>query len=320
MTFFFFIRLSGIIIKLINMNQPAYLIRPVVTFAVFLFLLSLSACKKDKAKEISGTEISDVRTEGNLKTVMLAFTPGTETITAITLKNTSGGTGTSVHVKLSPDDAAVTAAKLMPLPANAYTLATLEYDVPVNGTMAVPLVIDRSNLTVDTTYGIGFVISEVSEGAIAADAKNIVVKISLRNRWDGLYKVTGTLVDASEPTISFPEHDIYLVTTSTTQVKMIPVLLGIEGILIKFGSNLSFYGSFGPVLTFDAANNKVTSLVNFYGQPAADTRSGELDPSGSNVWNAATKKMDLKYWMNQPSVIAGHRAAFNNTFTYVRER
>jgi hypothetical protein len=306
-------------LKIIIMPRSIHLI-------TLLFILTLTlpqfACKKDRggSNSTSLVEISDVRTAGATKTIALPFTAGTETVTAITLKNTSNSTGNAVHVKLATDNAAVTAAVLMPLPANAYTAPALEYDIAANGTITVPLIINRSNLTVDTTYGIAFTISQVSAGEIAQDAKKIVVKITLRNILDGRYAVTGTLTDFTDPAYSSPDHEILLITTSPTQVKMIPKLLGIEGTLIKNGANLTYYGSFGPVFTFNEATTKITSVVNFYGQPAANTRSAELDPSGSNSWNATTKTITVKYWMNQPSVVAGHRALYTNTYTYIGAR
>ncbi|MEI9943646.1 MAG: DUF1735 domain-containing protein [Chitinophagaceae bacterium] len=295
-----------------------------ILFITALLLLMVS-CKKSKQKNVSAgivSEISDVRTDGNTKTVALSPTAGSETITAITLKNQTTGTGSSVHVKLSLDNAAVTAASLMPLPMNGYTLSTLEYDIPANGSVAVPIVINRTNLlTVDTTYGISFEISTTSSGTIANDAKKIMVKIGLRNRWDGRYKATGTMTDFSEPTIySFPEQEIYVITTSPTQVKVIPKQLGIVGYIVTNIANPTFYGSFGPVVNFDATTNKITSVINFYGQPAANTRSAELDPSGTNQWDPTTKNIAIKFWMNQPSVITPHKAIFNSTWTYLGPR
>jgi len=281
----------------------------------------MPSCKKDKtSKGTAGTEIADVRTEGNVKTIALDFTPGSQTVTAITLKNVSDGSTGTVHVKLATDNAAVTAEKLKPLPANSYTPPALEYDVPANGTVTVPLVINRSNLTVDTTFGIGFTIAEVNAGTIAADAKKIVVKITLRNRWDGRYKVTGSMTDATQPTYAHVEHEMYLITTSPTQVKMIPKELGIEGTLITIGGSKSYYSNFGPVFNFDPATNKISSVINHYGQPASNGRSAETDPSGTNTWNPANKNIVLKYWMNEPAIITPHRSSYNNTYTYLGER
>ena len=285
-------------------------------------MLFLASCKKNKDKGTNTIEISEAKA-GSVKRLSIGFVPGNETITILTLKNQSTGSAGSVNVKLLMDDAAVTTAGFKILPANSYTLATLEYVVPASGTVNVPMIINRSNLTIDTTYGIGFKIAEVSAGTIATDAKSIVVNVDLRNRWDGRYKVTGTFTDYAAPTLTFLEHETDLVTTNPTQVTSIPKDLGIPGYLILSGGSLSYYGSFGPVLNFDSTTNKITSVINSYGQPASNTRSAQLDPSGSNQWDPNTKTMTVKFWMNQPNTITTppyHRVLFINTLVYLRPR
>lgn len=262
------------------------------------------------------TGIVEVRTTGNINTASLDFGAGNQQATLFTLESTNSA---AVTVKLSTDNAPVTAAKLMPLPASSYTALPLQQTVPANGTMPVQLTINKTGLTADTTYGLYFKIQEVSAGTVKADAKELLVKITLRNRWDGRYQVTGTMTDVTQPTYAFAEQEVMLITTGTNQAKIIPKRLGIEGLIIKIGINDSFYGTFGPVLNF-SNDNKITSVVNFYGQPAADTRSAELDPSGTNSWNPSNKSMSVKFWLNQPSVVAGHRSTFTTQWTYLGER
>ncbi len=284
--------------------------------------LTISACKKDKDKGTNVIEISEAKT-GKTKLVSIDFLPGNETVTILTLKNQSTGSAGSVIVKLVTDEAAVVTEGSKVLPANSYTLPTLEYVVPANGTVNVPVIIDRSKLGVDTTYGMGFKIATVSSGTIATDANSIVTKIDLRNRWDGRYKVTGTFTDYASPALTFTEYETDLVTTSPTQVTSIPTSLGIPGYLILSGGTLSYYGSFGPVFSFDPATNKISSVVNSYGQPAGNTRSAQLDPSGSNQWDANTKTMTIRFWMNQPNTIVTppyHRTLFINTLVYLKAR
>lgn len=106
---------------------------------------------------------------------------------------------------------------------------------------------------------------------------------------------------------------------NATQVNSIPKDLGIPGYLILSGTSLSYYGSFGPVFTFDAITNKITSVTNFYGQPAGNSRSAQLDPSGSNQYDPNTKTMTIKFWMNEPNAVPiapHHRRLFINTLIY----
>ena len=138
---------------------------------------------------------------------------------------------------------------------------------------------------------------------------------------DGKYTVTGTLVDASASTITSPgPREYHLRTISPTEVDFFPVELGILGHLIFSGTSLSYYGSFGIIATFDRTTNKITSIKNSYGQPSSNGRYAILDPSGVNAWDPVTKTIKIKYWMDQPDVIAGHRTAFDETWTYIGPR
>lgn len=282
------------------------------------FVLVFTSCKKKKLTLPSNTTgIAEVRSTGNINTVSLDFGAGNQQATLLTLESANS---TAVTVKLSTDNAPVTAARLMPLPASSYTALTLQHQVPANGTLPVQLTINKTNLTADTTYGLYFKIEEVSAGNIVADAKTLLVKITLRNRWDGRYRVTGAMTDVTESTYAFREQEVMVITTGPAQAKVIPKELGIPGLIIKIGSSDSYYSNFGPVLNF-SNDNKISSVVNFYGQPSpTHGRSAELDPSGSNNWAASNKTMNVKFWMNQPSVITPHRTSFNTTWTYIGER
>ena len=294
-----------------------------MTLLYIVSFLTLCSCKKDKDKGTNVIEIPEIRTGGNVKLIPLDFSPGNQTVTVITLKNQATGSAGSAQVKLSLDTATVKAAGASLMPANSYTIPTLEYVVPANGSVDVPMVINRSKLTVDSVYGLGFKIATVNTGTIANDAKSIVVKFDLRNRWDGLYKVTGSFVDVAAPSITFKEFDADLVTTGPAQVTMLPKELGIPGYLILSGTSLSYYGSFGPVFNFDPATNKITSVVNSYGQPASNTRSAMLDATGSNVWSPATKNFAVKFWMLQPNTVTTPphiRVYFTNTFDFQKVR
>lgn len=293
---------------------------PVLILLFLTTALVTSSCKKSKLQNGSSngiTSIAETLTEGNSRTLSLDYSGGSQNLTAITLTSTNN---TSVRVKISLDASAVTAAKLMPLPVTSYQFNTMQYDVPAGGTAAVIMALDKTNLRGDTTYGLFLTISEVSAGSISSVAKSMLLKIKVKNTFDGRYKVTGSLVDYTNATYSFAEQEVYVVTTSASQVKIIPVRLGIEGMIIKIGSSDSYYSEVGPLLNIDNTG-KVTSLSNFYGQPSpTHGRTLEIDPSGANQWSLTTKSLALKFWVNQPGLISPHRALFNTTWTYLGPR
>ena len=141
------------------------------------------------------------------------------------------------------------------------------------------------------------------------------------NPWDGRYRFEGTLTDAKEPVYVWPgnTYEYNLEPISATQLKVISKDLAIPGHLLKNGINLTYYGTFGLIVTFDPATNKITAVTNFYGQPSTSGRSAVLDPSGVNTWDPATKNIKIKYWMDETG-FAGHRTSFDETWVYIGAR
>ena len=287
---------------------------PSAFILITLTVISLTACKKNQDSSV--VEISDVRAGGSEKLIKMDFLPTNETVTALTLKNQGPS---NIHVRLVKDNAPLAAAKAMALPAGNFAFANLEFDIAAGASVDVPITIKRATLTTDTIWGIGLKIDSAAGGTIAQDAKTIVVKFDFRNKWDGLYRVTGTFTDIASPTLTFTEQVVNLVTVSPTSVVMIPKELGIPGYLILSGTSLSYYGSFGPTFAFNPSTNKLVAVTNSYGQPAGNTRSAEIDPSGTNNFDPATKAIVVKFFMKQPNTVttAPHiRVFFSNTLIH----
>ena len=177
-----------------------------------------------------------------------------------------------------------------------------------------------SDFNFNAAYGVPVKISQVSNGIISGNFGNAVYSFGVRNKFDGAYTVTGTMVDYASAGLTgrYP-MSAGLVTSGANTVRLYDNAIGGIYHSILSGTSTSYYGAFGVEFTIDASN-KVTSVINVYGQPSSNGRSAELDPSGANSWDPATKTLKVKYWMNQPSVIAGHRSAFDETFKYVGVR
>lgn len=140
------------------------------------------------------------------------------------------------------------------------------------------------------------------------------------NKFDGRYTISGTLVDKTDSRISNPAGEEYhLKTISNTEIEMFSPKLGISGHIILNIANLSYYSKFSVIVQFDPATNKVVSVRNGYGQPSDNGRSAVLDPSGVNSWDPVTKNIKIKYWMDEAGV-TGHKAAFDETWTYIGAR
>jgi hypothetical protein len=243
----------------------------------------------------------------------------------------------ALTVKIAPNNGAITAYNTANstnlVPFTSYTLITDEgvkmeganYVVPFNAGEFVKFIkikFDPSKLDLSKRNAMAFKVTD-GGGATISASQEALVEIAIKNKYDGVYKMEGTLVDAANSALSaYTPQEVELITTGATTVKMVPIDLGFEGHLIMSGPDASYYGSFGPVFKFDE-NDNVIEVTNFYGQPAGNTRSAALDPTGVNKWNATTKKMTVKYVMKQPSVITAPpniRTVFDEVFTYLGPR
>ena len=167
---------------------------------------------------------------------------------------------------------------------------------------------------------IGFTITQTAPGVISAASAKAFVAIGAKNRFDGQYTLTGTLIDSYNGTITgnYPA-DVFLISNSALQNNMYDNSIpGLYHSILSAGA-LSRYGSIGVTFNFND-DNTVATVINYYGQPAGNSRFLTLDPSGINKWDPITKTLKVKYWMDQPSVMSGHRTSFDETYTYKGSR
>jgi hypothetical protein len=305
----------------------------------------LTSCVKNEDGKFNGAGSTFVKLpQGVEEKVALAldFKPGLQDVVLLDVRRDAPNAGElqkaiTVKIKNNPtivaDYNTAHGTNYIALPAAAYQVdpgnpfAGNEWTVTFNpGEHAKPILIklDASKLDLSQQYALGFTITDASGAKISNGLESAMIEVGVKNRYDGSYRVTGTMVDVANNTLTgyFPQ-DVDLVTTGAASVIMIPWDLGIPGHLILSGTSLSYYGSFGPVFTFDLATDKVISVTNSYGQPAGNTRSAEIDPSGVNKWDAATHDMDVKYFMKQPSVVTTApyiRVYFDEHFDYLGPR
>jgi hypothetical protein len=241
---------------------------------------------------------------------------------------------TALTVKIAPNNGAITAynadhpgANLVPftdytlISDNGVTMDGANFVVPFAAgefVKFIKIAFNTSKLDLSKRNAMAFKLAD-GGGATISASQEALVEIAIKNKYDGVYRVTGTLVDAAVPTITgyFP-MDVEMRTTGATTVKMVPIDLGIEGHLILSGTTLSYYGSFGPVFKFDE-NDNVIEVTNIYGQPSGNGRSAKLDPTGTvNKWDAATKTLTVKYLMLQPGTTV--RTTYDEVFEYLGPR
>jgi hypothetical protein len=224
---------------------------------------------------------------------------------------------------------------LVPFPAGSYTVDPAnprsggEYKVtfqPGEFAKKIRIIIpNASTLDLSQQYALGFTIVVAvtgADGRVSFENRTAVVEIGLKNRWDGHYKVTGTMVDLTTASItgSYP-FEADLETFSANEVLLYHTGSPFTGYYhpILSGGSGSAYGNFVPVFVFDPATNKVIDVYNGYGQHVLpQDRSGQLDPTGVNSYDPATKTLKVSYYMLQPGTTI--RTTFNEVFTYLGPR
>jgi Domain of unknown function (DUF1735) len=197
---------------------------------------------------------------------------------------------------------------------------------------------DATLLNPSALYALGFTITSVDAGGKIGEAKTVVVEVGAKNDWDGVYAVTGPMTDLVNPALvqwnnqgnipdPFPlahggAWELHLVTIGGSTCLMFDnTIWGDFFHPIWTGTGNSGYGSFALVVNFDKVTNTITSVTNYYGQPAGNTRSGKLDPSGVNAVQG-NRDILIKYWLVQTNQATGTgpRTIFDEKWEYIGPR
>ncbi len=303
----------------------------------YLALLALTfSCVKEGEDLISGKGENFVKipTGGEeLNVVGVDLVAGDKTVNLFEISREANSQSelesNALTVSLKVDDALVTAynkvhqTTFTPLPASLFKLSEMEVSMkPGDFARTIKMTFDPTKLDPTKSYAVAVKIANAGSYKLRNGLSSAIFQVIAKNRFDGLYTTTGTMKDFANAglTGNYPT-DMELVTDGALKVIMRDKTLGDTNpfhSILNAGA-ASYYGAFGVVINFKE-DNSVASVVNFHGQPAANTRSAELDPSGVNKWDPVTKTLKIKYWMNQPSVITPHRTSFDETYTFKKKR
>lgn len=211
----------------------------------------------------------------------------------------------------------------------------------------IQIKLNTSNFDPSSKYVIGFKIKSVSDGSyqINANYNTYYVILSAKNAWDGVYINNGTYSDVTNPAFSTGGEMQYSLITAGADKCIVwndDLNAGAPGYFFFTGTGYSYFGSYGLVIKFDPATNKVVDLWNYYGDPsmaatfvgtpstgtgaplyaASNTRRAILDPSGINAVQP-NKDIKIKHILVQPSSVPAppnYRGFFNETWSYVGPR
>ncbi|MDZ7900648.1 MAG: DUF1735 domain-containing protein [Arcicella sp.] len=284
--------------------------------------------------EGQGSNFVKIPTGGSdINVVGVDLVPGEKTVDLFEVIRESNSASelasSSLNVSLKMDDALITAynaanqTTFIPLPTNLYKLSEMEVAMkPGDFARTIKMTFDPTKLDPTKSYAIAVNIANAGSYKLRNGLSSAVFQVIAKNRFDAVYTTTGTMTDFANAglTGNYPT-EMELVTDGALKVIVRDRALGSTNPFhsILSGGSVSYYGAFGLAITFKE-DNTVASIVNVYGQPSANGRSAELDPSGVNKWDPVTKTLKIKYWMNQPTVITPHRTSFDETFTFKSKR
>jgi hypothetical protein len=303
-----------------------------------LFLGSLSGCLKDNSqpdftqnKPVIELPIGSSAGNGAANSIAASVTVSNTPADYFIYVNYAAPNANAkdVIVTLNVDTAAlskfntVNGTSYPVLPSSAYTISN-KVTIPAGQRkVKYPVKINTATLDPTKTYALPLTITDGGGYTISTNFATLISIISLKNKWDGVYTVTGTMTDNSVSTITglYPQT-LQLITQGPNTVAVYDPAQSAFAHGISSSGSTTYYGSYSPEFTIDPTTNAITGAINYYGQPASNGRSGRLDPSGANVFTMSADgstpvSFKVKYVMVQDGT---DRTFFDETWTYTSSR
>jgi hypothetical protein len=263
-------------------------------------------------------KLLDVRRDANSTASLNQPATITITNTQAFLDEYNDANGTSYEI-LPPASYTITPASGVTVSGDTWTITL----APGEHAREIAVTLNKPTMDLSLQYGFGFQITQTTSGVVSMAAGTQIVNPLIKNVYDGVYEVTGSMADAGSATLAglFPMQYHLLTTGATSVAGWDPEYWVDYFIPIQSGPDVSGYGSFSPVFNFDNDGN-VISVVNIYGQPAGNGRYAALDPSGINKRDPATGDIDVKFFMYQPASVPlpNPRVKFDWHMKYVGPR
>lgn len=167
-------------------------------------------------------------------------------------------------------------------------------------------------------YALGFALTSAGTLTKAAGKDSIIVLISVKNKYDGFYKMTGA---HNRSPYQFPyEVDMEMHTTGVNTVRFFFNAAGAYGHPIGTGvGTISWYGgAISPVMEFNTTTDVATNIFNAGGTIPIVMHTGPGAPVSR--YDPVTKKIFAYfYYFTGPGQDFTNRG-WSDTLTYVRSR
>lgn len=177
----------------------------------------------------------------------------------------------------------------------------------------------RTSDLLGTDYAIGLSIQNVTNGEPSQKAGTVVVAIAVKNKYDGIYDVAGSMVDANGVyTGLYPRSGVGLRTASLSSVDYldpdyaVPAPFFDNAYIIRNISTGGLAWLYSPRFVFNTTTDKVTSILDTDGNvPAGVIAPG--DPNQFTINGPDDKTFTIKY------TVAG-RFTITENWTYTGPR
>lgn len=322
-----------------------------IVFLVFGFLLTLgiSSCVKDSAPELGERGKTIIKfNDGPSKNLFYSPFTDVKTVTVFTFRrdaNSAADLQKPIEFVLQ-EDATLIPAGYVDLPAAMYTVVADPSITVASGKInlrfaageyskSFKIALNGAAWTnLSDKFCKAYKVFDANGKQVSAGQGTIKTTFAIKNQWDGVYTVEGTMTDVANPALThvnvglaaggYDPLEIELRTLTPTKCAVFDnSVVGNFASPIWTGTGFSQYGSFSVIVEFDPATNTVIDVTNYAGQPASNTRYGQLDVTGFNDYNPTTKVVRIKYNMCQPSIVTTApyvRSTWDETWTYTGPR
>lgn len=207
------------------------------------------------------------------------------------------------------------------LPADLYSIDGMSVTIPKGQRQVTKTITLRTNqFDFSKSYALPLTITNSSYGIVSGNFSTALYGVVAKNKYDGIYEVTGEFVDQTNPAFfGYYPYEVELRTQTANSVARYDYAVGGIYYVFNTGTGLSYYGNYGAVFQFDDADN-VSAVVNLYGQPASNGREAAINPDGENVFTVVSeteKSLDVSYYMIQNGSI---RCTFVEHYEYIGPR
>jgi hypothetical protein len=216
----------------------------------------------------------------------------------------------------------------IPVPANALTIPTYEVTIPAGKREAEwSFTVDANKVpnSLATMYILPVKISSAENNVVVSgNFGSKLVRVLARNKYDGIYTVTGTFVDyVSAAWSGYYPKTISLTTVSNDVVTLYDVDEDLNGYIFDTGDGASYFGAWTLGFKFDTNTDAVIDVFNTTSDPAPRSRQAVLYTgvgAAANKFNPADKSIDVSFQMKQMNVTPNLRNLIVEHYTYVGPR